>query len=65
MRPQEYIITEKTDKYGWCLFRVCGDDLEAAEKTLPKLQAEYPDKELRIEAVDKKDCWWNDPTLCN
>lgn len=61
----EYIITEKTEKYGWCLFRVCGKKKETAEKALPLLQAEYPDKELQIDTVEDKDCWWNDPTLCN
>jgi hypothetical protein len=61
----EYIITEKTDKHGWCLFRVCGKNKEAAEKSLKRLQAENPDKELRLETVDSKECWWNDPFLSN
>ena len=61
----EYVITEKTDKYGWCLFRACGFNKEAAEKALVRLQAENPDKELRLDTVDEKDCWWNDPFLSN
>ena len=65
MGPQEYIITEKTKNYGWCLWKVCGDDCEWAQKVLEKEQAEHPEKELRIEAVAKKDCWWNDPFLSN
>lgn len=61
----EYIITEKTEKYGWCLFKVCGKDAEWALQVLMREQAKHPEKELRIEAVEEKDCWWNDPTLCN
>ena len=61
----EYIITEKHDRYGWCLYKLCGKDREWAEKLLAKEQAAALDKELRIDEVDDKDCWWNDPTLCN
>jgi hypothetical protein len=61
----EYIITEKTEEYGWCLWRVCGNDRCAAERALDREQAEHPEKELRIETVAKEDCWWNDPKLCN
>lgn len=61
----EYVITEKTDQYGWCLFRTCGKNKETAERALPKLQAQFPDKELRIETVEDKHCWWNDPFLSN
>ena len=61
----EYVITEKTEKYGWCLFRVCGLSKEVAEQSLIKEQAKHPDKELRIETVEDKHCWWNDPFLAN
>ena len=61
----EYIITENAGKLGWCLFKLAGTDKEGAERALARLQAEYPDKELRIETVEAKDCWWNDPFLCN
>lgn len=61
----EYIITEHTEQFGWCLFRVCRGDKAFAEKCLAELQLEYPDKQLRIEEVNSKDCWWNDPFLAN
>lgn len=61
----EYIITEKHKVYGWCLFKVCGKDYEWAVQVLVREQNAHPDKELRIEAVEEKDCWWNDPFLCN
>lgn len=61
----EYIITEKTEKYGWCLFKVCGKDAEWALQVLMREQAKHPEKELRTEAVEEKDCWWNDPFLSN
>lgn len=62
----EYVIVEKTDKYGWCLWKVCGsDDRAHAERCLDREQSENPDKELRIEAISSKDCWWNDSFLSN
>lgn len=61
----EYIITEKTEKHGWCLHCLCGKNAGSALKSLEREQAAHPDKELRVEAVEDKDCWWNDPTLCN
>ena len=61
----EYIIQEYDSKYGWCLFTVCKGDREFAEKTLVRLQKENPTKQLRIEEVNSKDCWWNDPFLSN
>lgn len=61
----EYIITEKTKTYGWCLHCVCGKDEEWALQVLMKERAAHPEKELRVEAVNEKDCWWNDPFLCN
>lgn len=61
----EYIITENTKDYGWCLFKVCGKDYEWAVQVLIREQAAHPNKHLRIEEVEEKDCWWNDPFLCN
>ena len=61
----EYIITENTKKYGWCLWKVCGKDEEWALQVLMREQAAHPVKELRIEAVEEKYCWWNDPFLSN
>ena len=61
----EYIITEKTEKHGWCLCKVCGKDEEWALQVLMKEQKAHPKKELRIEAVEEKDAWWNDPFLSN
>ena len=61
----EYIVTEKTEKYGWCLLVVCGKDKERARQILMNQQKAHPDKELRIEQVEDKDCWWNDPFLSN
>lgn len=61
----EYIITENTKDYGWCLFKVCGKDEEWALQVLVQEQKKHPEKELRVEAVEEKDCWWNDSFLCN
>jgi hypothetical protein len=61
----EYIITERTTEYGWCLWKVCGKDYEWALQVLMNEQKRLPYKEFRIEAVDEKDCWWNDPFLAN
>jgi hypothetical protein len=61
----EYIITEKTDKYGWCLWMVCGKDAEWALQVLMQEQAKHPEKELRVEAIPSEDAWWNDPFLSN
>lgn len=61
----EYVITEKTERYGWCLHKVCGKDYEWALQVLVREQAAFPNREFRVEAVDEKDCWWNDAFLCN
>ena len=61
----EYIIAEKTEKWGWCLWKVCGKSRENAERGLAIEQAEHPEKELRIETVPADECWWNDPFLSN
>ena len=59
----EYIIIENTEKYGWCLWRVCGKDYEWAQQVLRKEQEAHPDKEFRIETVNEDCCWWNDDFL--
>lgn len=62
----EYILTEKNDKYGWCLWKVIvTKSLEGANRALADEQAKYPEKELRVETVEDEDAWWNDPKLCN
>lgn len=61
----EYIITVKDDKYGWCLHLLCGTDEKRALQLLIQECERHPDKEFRVEAVEEKDCWWNDPFLCN
>ena len=61
----EYIITENTDKYGWCLWKVCGKDEEWALQVLMQEQKAHPEKELRIEVVDEDAAWWNDDFLSN
>jgi hypothetical protein len=59
MTETEYIITENTATYGWCLHRLGGKTRERAEQILAEEQAQYPDKELRIEECVSADCWWN------
>ncbi len=59
----EFIITKNTEKYGWCLFRLAGHDKQRAEKILERLKAENPNKELRIEEAQDKDCWWRQGNL--
>ena len=61
----EYIITEKTEKHGWCLWKVCGTNENWANTVLKQEQEAHPEKEFRVEAVKSKDCWWNDPFLAN
>ena len=64
MTKREYIITENTKEYGWCLFRlVAGNTEQDARKALVKAKMEYPHKELKIEEIAKEDCWWNDPVM--
>ena len=59
----EYIVTVKTDKYGWCLHKVCGTDKDWAEKVMQREQAAHPDKEFRVEEVASEDCWWNETII--
>lgn len=61
----EYIIQEYDAKFGWCLFKLAGTTKEYAEKRLVEEQKANPDKQLRLQEVESKDCWWNDPFLSN
>ena len=63
MTKKEYIIVEKTERNGWCLFRLAGYDQTKAEQQLTELTKQYPHKELKIEEIAKEDCWWNDPLM--
>lgn len=63
MTKREYIIVEKTERNGWCLFRLAGYDKAKAEQKLAELVKEYPHKELKIEEIVQEDCWWKDPTM--
>lgn len=65
----EYVITGDTEKYKDCLIFVIGESIEIAEQTLNRMlnNPTENDKKLikgftniRIEKVDKKDCWWNE-----
>lgn len=53
----QYIIAEKINN-KWFLFSICGGDKSHAEQVLIEKQAEYPNKELRIEPVKPQNCWW-------
>ncbi len=74
----EYVIVHDvkgTDKYNGCLLYVCGSSRENAERVLDRLLNNPDNQDLRniekgyinfrIEEVADKDCWWNDPFLCN
>lgn len=61
----DYIIQEYSEKYGWCLFKVCYGNKEFAEECLVKEQKAHPDKQLRLAEVKKEDAWWNDRVLAN
>lgn len=57
---KEYIITENTERYGFCLLFTLGKRTEEeANKALEKARLENPNKELRLEEVEEKDAWWN------
>ena len=70
----EYIIVGDTEKYDGCLIYTCGTDKSWAEKVLERMltNPDEQDKQelakhsnLRVEAVQEKDQWWNDPFLAN
>lgn len=70
----EYIIVGDTKDYTGCLVSTCGKKRERAEEVLNQMLTNpTPNQQflmrghtnLRIEEVEDKDCWWNDPFLCN
>ena len=70
----EYIIVGDTEEYEGCLVKLAGYNLETANKVLnrmltcPNKNDEYlmqGCKNLRIEAVESDNSWWNDPVLSN
>lgn len=70
----EYIIVGDTEKYTGCLIYTCGGSKERAEKALERIlnnPTEYDlhcikgHKNLRIEEIPERECWWNDPLLAN
>ncbi len=57
---REYMITENTERYAYCLLFTLGKRTEEeANKALEKARLENPNKELRLEEVEEKDAWWN------
>lgn len=74
MSRVEYTIIGDTKKYGPCLIYVCGKNRETAEKTLDRM-LNNPDEHdhmamkghtnIRINEVEEKQAWWNDPFLAN
>jgi len=64
----EYVIKGDTEKFDDCLVLVCGTSKINAEKTLNELLTNPTSSEkrlikghknLRIEEVADKNCWWN------
>ena len=64
----EYVITAEYPRNGRCLVAVCGKNLEKAKEILNKMKTNPDDNDLRlikegkdlmIEEVEDKDCWWN------
>ena len=70
----EYTIIGDTEKYGPCLIYTCGKNRKTAEQVLNRMQTN-PNVEdirvmethsnIRIDEVEEKDQWWNDPFLAN
>jgi len=67
----QYVIVGDTKNNKGCLVCVCGCSLEVAERTLNRmltaptendLAASKNHTNLRIEAVERKECWWLDST---
>lgn len=60
----EYVIVGDTKEYEGCLIYCCNNSKIIAEKRLEEILAnkKYTNefKNIRIEIVSKKDCWWND-----
>lgn len=64
----EYVITGDTEKYKDCLIYVIGESFDRAKEILNRMLNNPTENDkrvmngafnLRIEEVDKKDCWWN------
>jgi hypothetical protein len=64
----EYIIKGDTERYIDCLVLVCGVSKSHADEVLSRLLNNPTDndkrlirdhKNLRIEEVEDKECWWN------
>ena len=64
----EYIIKGDTERFTDCLVLVCGDSKTHAENVLSRLLNNPTNddmrlikdhKNLKIEEVEDKDCWWN------
>ena len=70
----EYTIVGDTEKYGTCLIYACGTNREHTEKVLDRM-LNNPDANdvlvmkghtnIRINEVEEKKAWWNDPFLAN
>lgn len=63
---RNFVIVGDIDGSVGCLMRVCKGDKDLAEKTLGEIIStpSYRDyKNIRIEEIPKKDCWWNDSFL--
>lgn len=70
----QYIIIGDTKDYEGCLVCLAGHTEERAKEILNKMLTNPDDNDkrlmkghtnLRIKPVEDKDCWWNDPFLCN
>lgn len=70
----EYIIVGDTEKFEGCLVTVCRGGKEQAEAVLARMLTNPTENDkvltnghtnLRIETVEDKNCWWNDPVLRN
>lgn len=68
----EYVIVGDTKKYKDCLVYTCGESRENAERVLAEILANPKADAMlsrhtnfRIEEVEEKDQWWNDPFLAN
>lgn len=70
----EYVIAGDTAKYKDCLVYTCGKSKDWAEQVLNRMLTNPNENDLivmkglsnlRVEAVESKDQWWNDPFLAN
>ena len=70
----EYIIVGDTKDYNGCLVYTCGTSKDLAGDVLNRMHTQPTAEDrrimethsnLRIEQVESKDCWWNDPFLAN